>query len=163
MELYRVIPRCQDRIGNFRHNSVVASSAVKSPETQSDELAISLRLKAARYLNGKRDDKGHAVAMTTAELAAKPSLAENGITKNRIEDIEQMRAPARPMELEKIADALRLPADWFAPAGDLPIAKLNQIERALNDLIDRLVAAQVIRASDGEPKRSSRPQAEEDH
>lgn len=80
--------------------------AVNRPE-------ISLRLKSARYLRG-RVIEGRAVALSPAELAEADALKVNGITKSRIEEIEQMRVDAREMELEKIALALSLPSWWFS-------------------------------------------------
>lgn len=72
---------------------------------------ISRRLKAARYLAGNGSDK--AIPLSAQALAELPVLKENRITKSRIEEIEQMRVDARPIELHTIATALGLPDDWF--------------------------------------------------
>jgi hypothetical protein len=74
---------------------------------------ISRRLKAARWLLGSLVD-GKAKALTTAELAAHPVLIANRISKNRLEDIEQLRINGGPRrwELEQLEEALGLPG-WF--------------------------------------------------
>jgi len=72
---------------------------------------ISARLKAARWLIGATSDKP--APLSVESLAKHPLLVKNRITKNRIEEIEQAKAKARSMELEKIADALGLPHAWF--------------------------------------------------
>lgn len=99
---------------------------------------ISRRLKAARWLAGGVDEKGKPKELKVAELAQIPPLPENGITANRIEEIEQLKVRGggpRPMELEKIARALGLPGDWFA-APD-PVRRgdsLDLLQQALADL-----------------------------
>lgn len=81
---------------------------------------VSLRLKAGRWLAGgleRRDRpnaKPKAAALGVSALAEHPVLMENSITRNRLEEIEQLKTRARPMELEKIAGALGQPPDWFA-------------------------------------------------
>ncbi len=101
-------------------------------------LEVSLRLKAARFMAGALADDGkRVVPLTVEKLAAHPILVENGITVNRIQEIEQMKtkAPARAMELEKIAEALRVPDDWLK--GDAPFevrrASLGHPEPAVED------------------------------
>ena len=88
-----------------------------------DRLTVSLRLKAARHLAGRMSDKRkEAIPLPVADLAAHPLLVENGISRNRLEEIEQMRVDARPMELDQIALALNVPG-WFRPpeaAADVP-------------------------------------------
>lgn len=83
-------------------------------------LAVALRLKAARWLAGGRAadgrHSGKAIALSTRQLADLPLLRENGITRNRLEDFEQMTTDAKPMELEKIEQALGLPAGWLQHA-----------------------------------------------
>ena len=69
-------------------------------------LSVSLALKAARYLAGGLDDKGRPAAVSTAQLAQREPLVENGITKNRLEEFEQLKASARPMELQQISRGL---------------------------------------------------------
>jgi 3-hydroxyacyl-CoA dehydrogenase len=91
-----------------------------------DRLEISLRLKAGRWLAGTKAttgrQQGSAVPLTTDALANHPVLLANRITKNRLEDIEQMRnGEARSMELEKIAEALGLPAAWFQTADEMDL------------------------------------------
>ena len=78
-------------------------------------LRDSLRLKAARYLAGSvaTDGRLRAVPLTVENLAKRPELQANGISANRIEEIEQMRTDARPMELQLIAKVLGLPETWF--------------------------------------------------
>jgi transcriptional regulator with XRE-family HTH domain len=74
-------------------------------------LQVSLRLKAARHLAGGRSADGkRAVPLAVSSLAEHEVLRRNQITKNRLEDYEQMTiAKPVPMELEKIAEALRIP------------------------------------------------------
>lgn len=99
-----------------------AAMGVPDPEPDEQEqerrLQVSLRLKAARYLAGRRaasDSKqpGEAVALTAEELAEHPIMVENVITLNRIRDYEQMKARLRRMELEKLADALGVSHDFL--------------------------------------------------
>lgn len=71
-----------------------------------DRLAVSLRLKAARHLAGGTNDRGQAVPLPVADLVAREPAKTNGITKSRVEEIEQMRVEARPMELDALAEAL---------------------------------------------------------
>lgn len=100
-----------------------------------DRAAVSLRLKAGRHLAGRVDDKGRAIPLPVAELAERDVLRENGISRNRLEEFEQMRLDARPMELEKVAAALDLPSDWFV--SDDPVRRrdaLDELARALADL-----------------------------
>jgi len=84
-----------------------------NPDDADRRLEISLRLKAARWIRGYRDSRGKPSAVTTGALAEIEPLKSNGITKNRLEEIEQGKVLARPMELEAIARALKLPRDWF--------------------------------------------------
>lgn len=73
----------------------------------------SARLKAGRWLaSTKRDKKGKPIVLSVQALVRRKPLAGN-VTVNRIHDIEQAKVTARPMELEKIADALALPHEWF--------------------------------------------------
>jgi hypothetical protein len=73
---------------------------------------VSARLKAARQLGGQPVGT-RVVPLPVPELARFPTLVENGVTKNRLEDIEQMKVDARPYELREISTALRLPAGWW--------------------------------------------------
>jgi transcriptional regulator with XRE-family HTH domain len=98
---------------------------------------VSRRLKAARWLAGGLDEKGKPKPLSVKELAALRPLPENGISANRLEEIEQMKITAPPMELEKIAQALELPDDWFtaeAPQVSRGLAALDQLQQALVDL-----------------------------
>lgn len=105
----------------------ISLSHVALPDRDSDtRLQVSLRLKAARYLAGSRATEGRqagsAIPLGTAELAQQPVLVENKIAKGRIEEIEQMKVDARPMELEKLAEALGVSHDFLLspirPRGD---------------------------------------------
>lgn len=102
---------------------------------------ISRRLKAARWLRGGVDEKGKVQALKTSTLAEHPSLAENGISKNRLEDIEQQRLEPGPRkwELEKLEEALGLPG-WFG-ALDVHRASPEAIQRAGELLGPLLLAA----------------------
>lgn len=77
-------------------------------------LQISLRMKAARHLRGHAGMKG-ATPMPIEDVAKLPELVDEGVTANRLTEIEQMkvRAPRRS-ELEAFRAALGMPADWFA-------------------------------------------------
>lgn len=63
-------------------------------------------MKAARALGGYT---------APAKLAMHPLLVENGIKDSRLRELESMkgRADVRPMELEIIARACGLPAEFF--------------------------------------------------
>jgi transcriptional regulator with XRE-family HTH domain len=115
-------------------------------------IQVSLRLKAARYLAGRAGSQG-VVPLPVSELAEHPLLRDNRITRNRIEEIEQMKVTARPLELDALARALELPRDWFSePQDRLPIpdesghgrsarpAEVNDREAELEDTIGRLQA-----------------------
>lgn len=79
-------------------------------------------------LAGNLDEKGRVQALPVAALVEFDVIAKNRISQNRIEDIEQLKVDARPMELQTIAAALSLPFDWFARGGgetlSQPIADL---------------------------------------
>lgn len=116
-------------------------------------IQVSLRLKAARYLAGRAGSQG-VVPLPVSELAEHPLLRDNRITRNRIEEIEQMKVTARPLELDALARALELPRDWFSEPEDRLLipdesrngllarpAEVNDPERAeLEDTIGRLQA-----------------------
>jgi hypothetical protein len=116
-------------------------------------IQVSLRLKAARYLAGRAGSQG-VVPLPVSELAEHPLLRDNRITRNRIEEIEQMKVTARPLELDALARALELPRAWFSePQDRLPVpdasgnglsarpAEVNDRDRAeLEDTIGRLQA-----------------------
>lgn len=112
-----------------------------------DPVQVSLRLKAARYLAGgpARNGKGKETVkpLRVSALAALAPLQENGITRNRLEDFEQLRATARPMELEPIIEALGLPADWFSAESALtrtaaPQAQATPAAQETDDPLDGL-------------------------
>ena len=104
-------------------------------------LALSLRLKAARYLAGHKAKDGRAVALTVADLATREILERNGITKNRIEDYEQMKVvDPRPMELEKIAEGLGVPPSFILE----PLDVEAPIENAVARLTEATAAMRVV-------------------
>lgn len=81
---------------------------------------IARRLKAGRWLAGglrggaMRGKTGYEVtALSPKELADRPPLAENEITATKLGAIERMERHATPMELERIALGLGMPADYF--------------------------------------------------
>jgi len=80
-------------------------------------LQISLRLKAARLLAGRRAISGRkkgSIPLPIEELIATDALRNERITHNRVEAIEQMKgAPVRGSELDAFVVALGLPDDWF--------------------------------------------------
>jgi hypothetical protein len=100
-----------------------------------DRSIVSLRLKAGRYLAGRIDEKGRAIPLPVSELAEHPLLQENAISRNRLEEFEQMRTDARPMELEKVALALGLSTDWFRRSRPSEkLVALRELTQALADL-----------------------------
>lgn len=115
-----------------------------------DKATVSRRLKAGRWLAGGLDAKGKAAALPVSELAKHPLLQDNGISANRLEEIEQMTPTPRPMELEKVATALGLPADWFVRED--PVRRTDDpfdvLERGLADLGLVLSPGQAADASD---------------
>lgn len=98
---------------------------------------VSLRLKSARWLNGRLDDKGKLIALPPEELAQHPRLLANAITANAIAEIERMVKKARPMELRELAYALSVGLDWFGeekkPASR-GTAAFDELQQALRDL-----------------------------
>lgn len=74
---------------------------------------ISRRLKAARFLHGRKNEKGQVVGLPVAEVAARGDLQQNKIGVNRLQEIEQLKTKPPPMELERIAEALGLPRKWL--------------------------------------------------
>jgi hypothetical protein len=82
-------------------------------------IQVSLRLKAARYLAGRAGSQG-VMPIPVPELAEHPLLRDNRITRNRIEEIEQMKVTARQLELDALARALDLSPEWFSQAHDRP-------------------------------------------
>jgi hypothetical protein len=99
-----------------------------------ERVRISLRLKAGRYLAGYADGDGKPTALSVEELAQHPLLVANRITRNRLEEVEQTKTAARPMELEKIAVALGLGDDWFAAEPSL-VSQLDDAERVLREAV----------------------------
>lgn len=86
-----------------------------------DRPEVSRRLKAARWLAGSLNDKGQVAPLEVRELAQRDQLKENRISSNRLEEIEQLRVDARPMELDKIAEAMGLPSSWFRATKVAPL------------------------------------------
>jgi transcriptional regulator with XRE-family HTH domain len=126
-----------------------------------DRGEISRRLKAARWLAGGRNENGQVSPLSPEDLAKRDLLAVNGISANRIYEIEQERITARPMELEKIAVALGVSADWFladAPSDD----DLSDAAEMLAPQL--LAAAQALRRARESAQRGTgeqgRPEAE---
>lgn len=119
---------------------------------------ISKRLKAARQLAGYVDDDGRVRALSVAELIRLPDLAQNEISRNRVEDIEQLKVDARPMELKAIADALSLPTDWFAKGGGEPLSQpIADLLRAVES--DALARRQRAEAAHEESDAEDHPPA----
>lgn len=107
-------------------------------------LEVSNRLKAARQLAGYLGETGKPTPLPVDALIQLPELTENGITKNRIEDIEQLQVDARPMELQLIARALSLPDHWFARGGGEPL------NRPIADLLQAVESDARARRRGGE-------------
>lgn len=128
-----------------------------------DPAETSRRLKAARWLAGGVDADGKPKQLKVAELAQRWPLPENGIKANRLEEIEQLKITAPPMELEKIAEALGLPHEWFS--AELPAeARAEALQNAaamVGPLL--LAAAQAIRqAREQEPLDTDEPDLPEE-
>jgi hypothetical protein len=105
---------------------------------------VSRRLKAARWLAGGVDAKGKPKELKVSELALRPPLPENGISANRLAEIEQLKITAPPMELEKIEEALGLPGWFFAES---PVGASEEAVRRAGEMLGPLLlgAAQAIR------------------
>jgi len=100
--------------------------------TDPRRIQVSLRLKAARYLAGRAGNQG-VVPIPVPELAEHPLLRDNRITRNRIEEIEQMKVTARPLELDALARALDLPPEWFSDVRARPPTPDEQASRSSTD------------------------------
>lgn len=113
---------------------------------------VSRRLKAARWLAGDIDEQGKPKALSTRDLAQREPLPSNGISANRIEEIEQLKLAdgPRPMELEKIAQALGLPHEWFF--ADVATAASSAALRSAAELLGPLLLS-AAQASRLEPER----------
>jgi hypothetical protein len=99
---------------------------------------IARRLKAARWLaGGERESakgrvKREVYALSPDELAGRSPLPENNITASLLGSIERMERHTPPMELQAIAQALGLGADWFATS--VPSQPFDLLLQALADL-----------------------------
>lgn len=109
---------------------------------------VSRRLKAARWLAGDVDANGKPRALPIADLAQREELVSNRVSANRLEEIEQMKTAARPVELREIARALEVPETWFDP--DFHVAAGGAAEAALEEVRDHLdrIAADVYANSE---------------
>lgn len=121
---------------------------------------ISRRLKAARWLAGGEHTDGKPKALAVEELAARQPLPTQGITANRLEEIEQLKITPPPMELEQIALALRMPTDWFSVEKVAPgRPDMDAIYDALRTLGGEVAD---LRAKLSEQPPASRPAPPED-
>lgn len=108
----------------------------ESPEAR---LEVSLRLKAGRLLQGFHGPKG-ATGLPIRELVKLSPLAENRVTVNRLQDIEQMKeSPAREVELRMVAKALGLPPQWFGYEDE--DERKNAINEQMRQVLQALTAA----------------------
>lgn len=111
-----------------------------------DRPEVSRRLKAARWLAGGVNDKGQVFALETRDLAQCPQLVENKISVNRLEEIEQLKVDARPMELDKIAEAMGLPASWFRAPKVAPLTlDVPVVMDAVRNLAEQIEALEATR------------------
>jgi hypothetical protein len=102
------------------------------------------RIKAARWLASEEtDSEGKPKPLPVKQLVEREP-AKGNLTVNRVEAIERAAVKAKPMELEKIAEALRLPHAWFTA----PLDQLARPDIAL-ERADRLLSA--LRESPGLP------------
>lgn len=126
---------CQGGMCNLGANrAAIRDMVARTMSDQDRRLAVSLGLKAARWLAGTAND-GHAVPLTTTQLAARQPLVDNGIRKSRLEDFEQMRATARPMELDQISLATGLDVPGLIR---LAQALLDPELGAVHDALDQI-------------------------
>lgn len=82
------------------------------PEEVERRLQISLRMKAARHLAGHLGRKG-ATAMPIKDLVRLGPMLDEKITKNQLEEAEQMKSYLTRTEMQAYIAALDLPAEWF--------------------------------------------------
>lgn len=120
---------------------IVAAYGRPMPKNR-DRAADSRRLKAARWLAGTgRNDRGQLIALPVAELAGMEPLKRNRISASRLEEIEQERTDARDMELEKVAEALELPASFLlrgtATASDAVLDELRELREQVGALVEQ--------------------------
>lgn len=101
----------------------------------------SRRLKAARMLRGRWTGAHGVQPLPVLELSE--LLSDNNISKNRIEEIEQCKTDARPIELEAIATALNLPEGWFR-VDFFDRLDYAATAKTISDLTDRLEALRSI-------------------
>lgn len=126
---------------------------------------VSRRLKAARWLAGAgRNDRGQLVPLDVRELEEREPLQRNRITANRIRDMEQERVDARELELEAIAEALGVPADWFERAEPLPAdedVRLDRLERRVVET-ERLLGELAAERAPRGPTERTVPEGQQD-
>lgn len=115
-----------------------------------DQAETARRLKAARWLAGGVKENGRPKELSTADLARHPLLAANGITDNRLQEAEQTTTTLRPMELEKIAQALDLPPAFFDAQPELTPASLMILVQQVLDGLARAVAEGPWQTGSGE-------------
>jgi hypothetical protein len=109
---------------------------------------IARRLRAARWLaggvveNAKGKVDWKVAPLSAADLALRAPLVENEVTASLIGAIERMERPTKPMELAALAEALRLPREWF-PVGSAEAVSLSDadVRRAAEILAPQLLAA----------------------
>lgn len=110
---------------------------------------IARRLRAARWLAGGvvESAKGKVdwkiAPLSAADLALREPLVENEVTASLIGAIERMERPTKPMELAALAEALRLPREWFPVGSAEAVESLSDadVRRAAEILAPQLLAA----------------------
>lgn len=116
-------------------------------DTDEMRLRIALRLKAARFLAGQLQEskKGkEAVALPVKDLIKREPLRANRYAVDRIEGYEQMRIVPRPMDLERMAEALEVPAQFFVAESPATLINGgNELGEKLSSLADALSALRV--------------------
>lgn len=131
-------------------------------DEQERRLQISLRMKAARHLVGHRGPKG-ATAMPVDDVVQLGPLLDEGISPNRLTEIEQMKVSAKRSELDAFIDGLQMPADWFAglypsdrgqAVTDSLGALLQGATEAVQELRRAREAAAEQRSGRGRPQRA---------
>jgi|ERR1035437_1756201 transcriptional regulator with XRE-family HTH domain len=114
-------------------------------DTQQRRAEIARRLKAARWLAGdtQLDGKGKRkpAALSPQALAARSPLPENSITASLIGSIERMERHTPPMELDALAAALGVTADYFSAEAQQSRLTPAQIREAAELLAPQLLEA----------------------
>lgn len=107
-----------------------------------DRVNVALRLKAALWLAGRAGKEGTredpVVSMTTAELAGHELLAQNDISRSKLDEVLRLRRAARPMELRVIAEALGIPLSFLASEDPFEPEHRHDNQRELTEALEMI-------------------------